>query len=257
MAPIIPTVSPFEQTAIALLERDTPTTVRINGLRQEDVEAAWQGLFRFDAEASDRDRERWEVYVERDPDFKEPDDGVVGKKKTDRKKYLHWRPDLDDLLKRRGVTLERWQHEWFAHCERIHSACYETLRKLAQQMDEARPGFSFEKRVMDWSHMHCLRVLKYDPRPGVVARTHTDRCAVTLHLAESAKGLYAWRGWEAILCPTPTLPEAWCFTGQKVEKITRGAVPAVYHEVRDGTGGLDPRWAVVYFGQMPKDSGAY
>ncbi|MEA2701769.1 MAG: 2OG-Fe(II) oxygenase superfamily [Candidatus Parcubacteria bacterium] len=238
--------------ATAILSRETPKPIgiRIQGLRPGDVKVAKNGLIRFNSEVSPEQQIAWALNVPRDPEFDEEDDGIILKDENDRKNYLHYRPDLEKLLLAlRGITPTRWQREWFAACNRIRTACVTHLIGLARQMDVVRPGYGFEERVTDYSDQHVVRVLNYVPREGIIAKPHTDRCAITFHLAESAPGLCAYNVYERRPYATPKTPCALCFSGQQLERVTRGAVPAVYHEVENNTPGR-MRWALVFFGKM-------
>jgi isopenicillin N synthase-like dioxygenase len=219
--------------------------------------AAQSGLFRFDAEVPREIQSHWEFHVERDKEFDEPDDGVLRKAKTDWKVFLHWRPDLADLLATRGVTLSPWQKDWFEHCRRIHAACSISLLALTQKMDAIRPGFGFARRFAECSDPPVLRILKYEPREGDLARCHTDRCGITFHIAESAPGLEGREGWDWMPYRSPESPEVLCFPGKQLESITQGSIPALYHQVVDTTRGSRARWAMVFFGKLKKDPGMY
>jgi len=239
-----------ELTALQILAGDMPLPITINGLKRRDINAAKNGLIRFLKEVPLEELARWTLNVPRDPEFDEDDDGVMLKSETDRKVYLHYRPDLKTLLQEhRSIEITDWQCKWFKSCNRIRTACMNYLYEFARQMDIQQPGYDFEARARENATQHVVRVLNYVPREGIIAKPHTDRCAITFHLAESASGLCAYRGFERVPCATPPTPGALCFTGQQLERITHGAIPAVYHEVEDNTPDK-PRWAIVFFGKM-------
>lgn len=244
-------------TAIAILRRTAPARFRINGLSRQDILGAKDGLFCFDAETPCEQQARWELNIPRDPEYDEADDGVIRKTGVDQKIYLHWRPDLEQLLAERGIELTPHEKEWFPYCERIHTACRTSLLELARKMDTFSSGYRFTERVEKAWDQHVLRILKYEPRRGVLARCHTDRCAVTFHIAESSGGLVVRQGDDMASCNTPHSPEVLCFTGTQLESITEGLVPRLHHKVVDTTGGEQPRWAMVFFGKMLKDPGMF
>lgn len=254
-----PKLGTAERTAIALLSGGAPISLHIDGLLREDVARATEGLFRFDAETPRETQKLWEVHVPRDPDYDEPDDGVIRKDGIDQKIYLHWRPDLEVLLHERGITLTGEQEEWFAHCARIHAACCRSLLEVTLRMDHMRPGYHFAERIRGAMDQHCLRILKYYRRekPGPLARTHTDRNGITFGIDASADGFCAQLGWDTVPCPAPALPQVICFSGSQLEKITEGAVRALHHKVVDIHNGTRERSAMVFFGKMPKDTGMY
>lgn len=236
--------------AQAILARETPAPILIPGLRLKDIRLAKDGLIRFDAEVPLEEQAAWALTLPRDPEFDEQDDGVTRKDGTDKKIFLHYRPDLEEqLFAQSGITLLDWQKEWLAACNRIRNVCVKHLIQLARQMDILRPGYEFEKRVMDYVDQCLVRVLKYVPREGIIAKPHTDRSAITFHLAESASGLCSISGFETYPHATPKTPSALCFTGQQLERITEGAVPSVWHKVENNTPDRE-RWAIVFFGKM-------
>lgn len=236
--------------AMAILSRETPTPIIIPGLRPKDIQIAKNGLIRFDNEVALSDQAAWTLNVPRDPEFKEEDDGVIRKADDDQKIFLHYRSDLEELLlTHRGIMITDWQRKWFAACNRILTASMAYQLELVRQMDILRPGYDFERRFLDYMEQCLVRVLKYVPREGIIAKDHTDRCAITFHLAESASGLCCHSGFECRPYATPRTPGALCFTGQQLERATHGAIPAVYHKVENNTPDR-VRWAVVFFGNM-------
>jgi isopenicillin N synthase-like dioxygenase len=216
-------------------------------------------MVRFDKEVPREEQMKWKLHVPRDPEYDEPDDGIIRKDATDIKGYIHWRLDTEMLFSMHGIALTAWQRDWLRVFPRVYARCVESQYAIAQAMDTLRPGYGFAARYMDATrhNQHCIRILKYERREGTVAHRHTDRDALTDHLAESADGLHACRGDTRTLCPTPAAPGSTLFTGRQLAAITDGALPALEHEVDDTTGGSKERWAVVFFGKMRKDGMVY
>jgi isopenicillin N synthase-like dioxygenase len=256
------------EMAQAILARDTPATIDVPGLDKRDADSIFAGLARWDDETPRDKQHDWMLFCNRDPDYLEADDGVIRKNATDQKIFLHWRPSTENLLlSMSGIALEPWQKDWFAACERMHAACVARLLSIAEAMDAEWQGCRFADRVRAGARQHVLRALKYEPkvekqavaakRADEFARTHTDRCGITFHIAESCDGLYAMRGREKRRFSTAETPNVLCFSGLQLEKITLGAVPALYHGVDDRTDGSERRFALVFFGKLPKDAGTY
>lgn len=239
--------------AEAMFDERTPHPVPVAGLCAEDIEIAHVGLFAFDKRYSRENQQRWLLTIPRDPDYLEPDDGVIRKCATDRKVYLHYRPDLEAHLAKQDVLLTGNERRWFSACNSIRDACVSSLVLLARAMDEVSPGFQFEERVCDAESElhHVLRVLKYDAQDGQIAVDHTDRCAITLRLSESMSGFCAYIGpnKEKMVIDFPARGFAHCFPGDQLARLTGDRPPALKHGVVNS----DPahsRWAVVFFGKM-------
>ncbi len=240
--------------ANSLLYGDVPCRLLVPGLRAEDITAAHTGLFRFDMETPTSEQHRWSIQVPRDPEFPDDiDDGVnrkTGHGGLDQKIFLHYRPDLWELLAERHIELELWQSEWLAACGRIWQACTAALEELVREMDRTLGRFGLVDRLGNAPDNHCLRVLKYAPRTGSLASGHYDRCGITFRIAESHSGFYTRHGWEQQVQPAPQTPEVSCFTGEQLERITEGAVPRLWHGAVDTTEGVAERWAIVFFGKF-------
>ena len=229
---------------------DHPFLIPMSALCTIDVAAACDGLLRFDAEVPHELRPAWTFNVPRDPEYDEPDDGIIEKHGVNRKVYLHYRADLQQLLDKRGIVLTNWQREWLESCGHLYSVCMNSMRRLAVILDALWPGFDFAKRESRYRSQHVLRVLKYDPSQSQLAKAHSDRSAITFRIAESHPGFYAMEGWNRRFYDAPTTPEVDCFAGDQLERITRGGIRRVWHGADDSTGGAEARFAVVFFGKM-------
>lgn len=242
----------FALAAHAILEHDTPTNLTVPGLDWRDLELIREGIFRFDEEVPREKQSCWMINVPRDPDYQEPDDGVIRKNTYDKKLYLHLRASTRFLLRERGVELSDWQVEWFEAGLRVREACIAAFGKVASHMDEISPGRSFYRRFTAAREEHCLRVLKYEAHYGTIATPHTDRSSLVGHLDESAPGLYGLHSGEKghkTPYPTPKGRDILIFTGDQLEKITQGTVPALLHGV-DNFAPDAERYALVFFGKM-------
>lgn len=241
----------FRRTAREILAGNSPVTMEVPDLSPIDVAATREGLWQLIAEFSAEELKRWNIFVERDRKFIEPDDGLIAKDGVDWKKFFHYRPGLKDLLRvLKGVEVTPAQAAWFDHMERIWNVCTAAHIAYAEQLDLLRPGFNFAERARRFAHSNVLRTLWYVPRAGTLAQWHSDRCATTFHMAESAEGLKVASGWDIVPQRSPEPPEVLVFTGDQFAKLTRNAIPARHHVVDDSTGGTKERFAMVFFGKM-------
>lgn len=241
----------FANAAIAMLDNQGPVTMKVPGLCSIDIAQACEGLKRFDRLSRD-EQARWMLHEPRDPKYDEPDDGAIRKEPPhDWKLYFHYRRDLEALLHaRRGIALTWGQRKWFRQMERIWKACTCALHGYARELDRLAPGYDFEQRALQWEHLNVLRLLRYVPHAGTLAKWHTDRDAITFHIAESAQGLRSTRGWEVVEQKTPQAPEVLVFAGDQLDQITHGAIQRCHHAVEDTTGGTRERFAMVFFGKF-------
>jgi len=246
----------FRYAAREVLAGNGPVTMEVPGFSSYNAAGAREGLWRFALELSLEEKRRWEIEVPRDPKFPEPDDGAVFKKRSDKKLddkwYLHFRPELARLLREmRGIRLTPWQEEWFGHLNQLWHAAERAHLEYATAVDQLQPEVQFVERIgRIGTDQHVLRLLRYEPHSGTIAEWHADRNATTFHMAESAPGLRVKKGWDVIPQASPEPPEVLVFSGDQLAKVTQNSVPAVHHVVVDSTGGLEERFAMVFFGKM-------
>ncbi len=256
MAPVRVPVVPIPEAARLLITRHPVTSFPVTKLDRSDMEHAWQGMKRFEEEVPPEEQLRYAIEAYRLGSGEKRglnSDGIVRRNVTDRKVYLHWRPDTTTLLwVMRRIRLNHWQHEWFQACERIHSACLGAYRELVVEMDKIRPEYRLLDRLEAATHhgIHVLRVLYYPPRSGELADKHVDWSPFTLHAGESKHGLYGIESGNKVYYDTPEHPNVLSFAGEQLAKITSNDIPALYHGVEDMTDGSEPRWAIVFFGKM-------
>jgi hypothetical protein len=217
------------------------------------VERVNAGFSAFIESRTQEEREEWSLQIDRSPEPLEPDDGYIRRDSTDHKHFFHFRSDLEhQLWKERGIRLENGEASWFEALQTLLALCSDAGLCLAKAMD-AEPGFDFADRMKSLAHLHVIRILRYDAGYPSLARPHTDRCALTLHIAESHPGLKVRRRWETTVCESPKAPQTLVFPGQMLEHITMGGVPATWHGADDLSGTLLPRSVVVCFLKMRKD----
>jgi isopenicillin N synthase-like dioxygenase len=248
-------VSPvIEESARNFLNRSVPTLVTVPRLSQNAIQECVAGLDRLLASHTKRGLRQWNIFIPRDPRYRETDDGLIRKEKTDHKHYLHYRHDLERLLwTKRSIRLSPGERMWFSAMRDVHVACTEALYALARAMDDLRPGFDFENRARAHGHLHALRVMRYDAGYESMARAHTDRSALSLHVAESEPGLEIPEGWDSRVCRSPGGKQVLAFPSQDMASITRGALPALWHQVTDQSRTKRSRWVIVFFGKMKRD----
>jgi hypothetical protein len=254
--PVSVPVVPIAQAARALAARAPVTSFHVKGLSPVDMTRAWQGMQRFEKETRPEEQLRYAMEVYRLGSGEKRglnSDGIIRRNVTDQKVYLHWRRDTEDLLRlMRGIELAPWQREWFESCRRIHDACLASYRKVIAALDDLHPQYRLLERLDAATAvgMHVLRVLYYPPRSGLLADDHVDWSPFTLHVGESAPGLFGFEEGEKVYYETPDPGNVIGFVGEQLAWITRNHFPALYHGVDDTTGGTSPRWAMVFFGKM-------
>ena len=248
----------FERAAAALLAAQHPHLAAVPDLDPGLPGAVARGLERLLASRDPASLAAWCVHTARDPEYPEPDDGLIRKDAFDRKCYFHFRPDLQYLLHaKNGVSLTETERIWFDACMALHARCANAAKMIARGMDRQRPGFAFEARLNAHADQHTLRIVRYDAGYTTAARWHVDRCAFTLHVAESEPGLVVRAGWDEQLCASPRAPNVMLFSGKTLERITRGAIPALWHGAKDQSRCTRPRWAIVFFAKMKRDADMY
>ncbi len=200
----------------------------------------------------DPDRDRWTLEISRDgePDD-EPDDGLIRKTSSggedkDDKWLFHYRSSLRSHLADYSVHTSAHE-DLLTVCTRLHAICLEQALTFADAFDGALPGHDLVRRIRDAGDLHVLRILRYD-RGIHIARAHTDRACLTLQIAESRPALRLGDTRESFR----SVPdEALLFAGQKLERLTRGLIPALVHDVVDPTNGTaEDRWAVIFFAHI-------
>jgi hypothetical protein len=203
-----------------------------------------------------KERLRWSLDIDRDPEPREQDDGYVrkdGERGADRKGFFHYRSDFESqLLRATGIRPTNIERIWLQACQDLLTTCSCALLRLAREMDREQPGFDFAERTTGLAHLHVIRIVRYDAGYQSLARMHQDRCAITFHLAESEPGLEVREGFGKKLCVSPKAPQVLTFPGGMLEHITEGAIPALWHGAREQSGSSKSRWVVVFFGKMKK-----
>lgn len=247
-------IGKYRHAGRAFLKGQQPCVLEVPGLRSPDVGLALSLFRQFETDVPQREQKRWEIHIPRDPHFDEPDDGAIrkdGKDGKDDKLYFHYRPGIERLLGDRGIVLASWQQEWFHRMNRIWDACTEAHLAFAHRLDRLLPdGHELYRRALEGQSENCLRLLSYVPHRGTLAKRHTDRCAITFHIAESAPGLRTYQGAEYFDEEMPQLPNVLTFSGDQFARITGNRVPALVHSVEDMARGRYRRSAMVFFGKM-------
>jgi hypothetical protein len=240
------------QTAERLIEDGTIQIPLFLGNR---VSGMIRGFNRFLAEP-DEYRKQWDFW-ETEPDGRDITD--IGYKDKgaqpgeDAKHIFHVSPDLERLLFARGVDISR--HEYLlGYGRNIFTACWREYKHLLRALDHVLPGYNFYERAHSprASKGSILRLLRYkDIKKEVIGKGHTDRNLITLHLTDSHPGLRLGKEGHLYL----TSPGyALVFFGDKMEKITNGHIPALWHYVTDERAPSDKtlRWAMIFFGHVPQ-----
>ena len=185
-------------------------------------------------------------------------------KPEDDKELIHWRPWLAKEFKNRARRkLSEIEQRMVTAGSILYAAGREEAGRVARSLDErVLPGFDFVGglREMDQPRLgHVLRLLYYkegEQRGGVLAGAHTDRCAITLHIADSRPGLVVFlRNGEQFL--VPTIPDTMIlFFGKRASVRTQGAIRSLIHRVIspvDGPPITSRRTCQVLFVNTPDD----
>lgn len=185
----------------------------------------------------------------------DPDDGLIrreGKptdgKESDLKWFFHYRPRVGETIVMR--RLPNWQSRihWLGFCQVLYETALGTITRFAQVIDQKMPGYELERHLCE-GRGHVLRLIRYDRNTpgGLIAKSHTDRDAVTLHIADSQPGLeYGNPVRQYITSPDRAL----IFAGDKVQAITKEKIPALWHDaIQTAQPGEETkyRWVAVFF----------
>jgi hypothetical protein len=228
------------------------------------IQTAIDGFLRL---ITDPKRGDWSLFIPRRGEHNdEADDGLIRRSKsyasetTDNKWFFHYRPSLRLLLRARGVSAKDYE-EMLVACEYLFQYYENFTRQLAEEFDQQVPNVRLSEKMQHDAALavNVLRLLAYDPgdtptnTDHVVARPHTDRDCITVHIDENRPGLHL--GQERV--PYIVRPgKALAFAGKKLERLTRSGIPAVIHDVQDPHG-TDPvgRWSMVFFSHIPGSNG--
>jgi isopenicillin N synthase-like dioxygenase len=236
---------------IGMLDNQGPVSMEVPGLSAIDIAAAFEGLENFELKPR-AEQARWQIHELRDAKYDEPDDGAIRKEPPhDWKLFFHYRRDLKRLLfERSGVRLTSVEEQWFEHMDAIHRTCTAANHAIAAALDRLCPGYRCIERALQFESTNVLRILRYVPHPGTLAKWHTDRAGITFHMAESHPGLRTARGHREREEHTPATPDVLVFSGDQLDTITRGEIQRCWHTVVDTTGGAAARQAMVFFGKF-------
>jgi hypothetical protein len=218
-------------------------------LLEEPIE--YQRLWTFDvAQMQDRSRRF------------DPDDGLVFKRGEpnvdpkqaayDYKAYLHYSSRLRPLLLMSGIDIAR-HVRFLDDLEKLYQACRLGVFAVAQAID-AQAGTSVAAAFLQ-STEHKLRLLRYEPGAAgtVIGKSHTDRSAVTVHLAETFPACYV----EGELIEAKE-DDALVFGSDGLHTQVGGSLPGIHacrHEiiVPPGSGWTtERRRSIVFFGRLDR-----
>lgn len=187
----------------------------------------------------------------------DPDDGYIRRDggNYDHKDFFHYRPRLPAELSARGVDL-RNHRQFLSQCSHLYHECSIISYCFAKALDSVLPGFGFEEKVNNTQaqQLNVMRFLYYDTlrdNEKTIAKSHADRCFLTIHVDESHPGLRLGNSEELYVAkPDHSL----IFPGQKAEVLTKGRLTALRHKVTDehvGQPGTSPnRWSIVFFNHI-------
>jgi isopenicillin N synthase-like dioxygenase len=158
-------------------------------IRFTQEKPAYQDNWTFDLTTPSR-LEDGGYQVKSDPDF-----GYTfraGKSGKDHKHFMH---DKDKILRRllsmREVDISKYE-EFLTELEKLQDCCFEQVIIFATQLDKILPGYNFAEKINKAHSLNTIRLIAYLPKPKghVIAREHTDRNAITMHIYQSQGGLF-------------------------------------------------------------------
>lgn len=228
-------------------------------------------------------RKLWEFDVQPYPpkDGKyDPDMGLIersGHNHKDHKFFLHDKNrTLRTLLELRGVNYDK-HHQLLFDMEILQTLANTRVLAFAKQLDKRFPGKNFADGIRKAAYLNTLRLIAYSEpektqKEQIIARGHTDRDAITMHLYESSPGLklrlhdgseyqYEQSDGYTVVFPGKKLQAA---TGGTFEEVPTadgkteiigvgGDIKATYHyvETLPFAPGMKYRVSMVYFSHIP------
>ena len=180
-----------------------------------------------------------DLLLERKPD----------EKGHDEKDGFHYRPWAIPLLQLEGVDYER-HLPFLEACHELHSRCYTYWLRVCTELDRELPGRDFFARAVR-SPFHCLRILQYRKRrPGteIIGRSHVDKCAATVHLAEEHEACILDGELLKFIPNQPVL-----FAAKKLENAVKDlpdGIKAMPHHVEVLEDCPESRWVIVFFAHI-------
>lgn len=242
--------SPFQQAAHVLASGGlgfVPLSVRCNMKVQEALRALDRLEYHRQDWGAEFEDARWGYQAD---DKGQYDKGLSQWRDDERKTIFHYSSAVPEVLKDLGAPVENWR-AFFEPCEYVFRACHYIGMAVARELDLALPGYNFESSCEAAGiENQNLRLLSYEPRTGTAetAKSHQDRCLITLHVYQSAPGLYVGPDKDTKLRVDIPQGHVAVFLGRKAEQMTDGKVSGLWHgteEVR----ALEPegRRAMVFF----------
>lgn len=169
----------------------------------------------------------------------------------DRKEVFHFAPRLWTMLRERGVELPDALRPWLSMCHRLYYRALQVTYSFANLKDTRYPRYGMKELLKSGEaaplgHCHVLRLLRYKPLQVLkpLGHGHTDRNALSLHVAESWPALCARESGQLWSAEPGT---ALVFAGDKAQ--THWGLKPFGHTVYDSTDRSlhEERWAVVFF----------
>lgn len=205
------------------------------------VEPAIEGMKRLLAEPEDY-RKDWilDAGVQDDPD-----DGLIPRNggEHDKKFFFHYRPRIRRLLDAKGVDYSAYE-DWFQVLHELHGIIQGEAEFVAGHLDQVIPELNFLP-ALKASEETVLRILWYNEvnYDNVIAKPHTDRSAMTVHLCDNYPGLMTSEG----LIETKK-DDALLFVSQKLDILSGGKIHCLPHQaIVDRIPPGEKRWVLVAF----------
>ncbi len=218
------------------------------------------------------EKDPWTLTNKNNPDDPEgvegPDDGYLfrGNKEKrfdgvlyDRKEFFHYKPRFWELVREANKDAEKIvpskaQKEWLKHVHRLHEAGTNHILQALRDLDQDLPGFNFHESGMRGKKLglFTLRLICYvesSELGGEIAKTHTDRNAMTATLGESVPGLFFKLDDGRIIEHVRQPEHVAVFAGKKLAKQTNRYLGDLLHGVKAVPESLGQRrWSAIMFG---------
>ena len=150
----------------------------------------------------------------------------------ERKTVFQYSPLTPQTLLEQGAPIDAWKR-FFTPCEYIFSACFDLGLAVAREIDAVMPGYGLADSCLQAGpEKQYLRFLAYQPRTAgnrETATAHQDRALLTIHVYESAPGLYIGHDKETKIRVGVPQGQVAVFAGRKAAQMTNGKLVALWH----------------------------
>lgn len=158
--------------------------------------------------------------------------GLSQWRSDERKTVFHYSPAVPEVLREQGAPVGSW-HSFFDPSLIVFETAYALGMKVIAALDGIMPGYHFADSCFEAGvEQQYLRYLVYDPRAkgeSETATSHQDRCFLTVHLYESAPGLYVGDSPHTHVRVGVPHRMVGLFLGRKASQMTDNKLCALWH----------------------------